>query len=165
LPPDPLSEAPDAVWYVRAPNGGQYGPAAADVMRGWLEEGRVSPDSLVWREGWRDWQPGAQVFAQLGGGPFEPELGAIADGNATSANRNPGASRRPSRSRSTALNALILAVLVLAVIVLLVVFIWVLNRGPAGDGGSSEGTAAVETRSAGSSVPALPIAAPPRFAP
>lgn len=128
-PADPLAQAPDAVWYVRAPDGGQYGPASADVMRSWLAEGRVSPDSLVWREGWRDWQQAADVFAPLGAGQVDPELGAIAAGNTGSAKPGAGAPRRPSRSRSTALNAAVITVLVLAVIVLIIVFIWVLQAG------------------------------------
>ena len=38
---DPLAETPSAVWYVRPRTGGQFGPAAADVMRQWLKEGRA----------------------------------------------------------------------------------------------------------------------------
>ena len=34
-------------------------------MRGWLAEGRITADTLVWREGWRDWQPAGSVFPQL----------------------------------------------------------------------------------------------------
>ena len=34
-------------------------------MRRWLEEGRVSADSLVWREGWPDWKPAGPVFPSL----------------------------------------------------------------------------------------------------
>ena len=45
---DAIAEAPTAVWYVRPPSGGQFGPAAGDIMRGWLAEGRVTADSLVW---------------------------------------------------------------------------------------------------------------------
>ena len=164
VPPDPLSEAPDAVWYVRAPNGAQYGPAASDVMRSWLDEGRVSPDSLVWREGWRDWQQAAEVFSQLGAGQVDPQLGAIAVGNTASAKPDAGAPRRPARSRSAALNAAIITVLILAVIVLLVVFIWVLKGGPGGEGGlSSEAGAAVQRQPADSSLPALLAATPPHF--
>lgn len=65
IPGDPISEAPAAVWYVRPPNGMQYGPARGDVMRQWLTEGRVSGDSLVWREGWPDWRPAGQLFPEL----------------------------------------------------------------------------------------------------
>jgi hypothetical protein len=62
---DPISEAPTAIWYVRPPSGGQYGPARGDIMRNWLSEGRVSSDSLVWREGWTDWRTAGQLFPSL----------------------------------------------------------------------------------------------------
>jgi hypothetical protein len=64
--PDPIAEAPMAIWYVRPAAGGQYGPARGDVMRKWLGEGRVTIDSLVWREDWQDWRPAAKVFPDLG---------------------------------------------------------------------------------------------------
>lgn len=62
---DPISEAPAAIWYVRPPAGGQYGPARGDVMRSWLTEGRISGDSHVWREGWTDWRTAGDVFQGL----------------------------------------------------------------------------------------------------
>ena len=62
---DPITEAGNVVWYVRPPSGGQFGPAGGDIMRTWLAEGRVSADSLVWREGWRDWREAAGVFPIL----------------------------------------------------------------------------------------------------
>ncbi len=64
-PADPIAEAPEMIWYVRPPSGGQFGPAAGDLMRAWLSEGRVSAESLVWREGWRDWQEAGTVFPKL----------------------------------------------------------------------------------------------------
>jgi hypothetical protein len=64
-PIDPIAEAPNAVWYVRPPSGGQYGPARGDVMRKWIGEGRVSSDSLVWREGWTDWRDAGRLFPTL----------------------------------------------------------------------------------------------------
>jgi len=72
---DPIVEAPMAIWYVRPAAGGQYGPARGDVMRKWLGEGRVTIDSLVWREGWPDWRPAAKVFPNLGSKP----AGVVAD--------------------------------------------------------------------------------------
>lgn len=63
-PDDPLAE-PDVVWYVRPPAGGQYGPAAPEVVRTWLAEGRITPDSFVWREGWRDWKEARDVFPEM----------------------------------------------------------------------------------------------------
>lgn len=60
--PDPLQDAPEVIWYIRPPTGGQYGPAGREVVRSWLAEGRITPDSQVWREGWRDWKEAAEVF-------------------------------------------------------------------------------------------------------
>jgi hypothetical protein len=62
---DPIAEAPHAVWLVRPPSGGEYGPATGDVLRTWIEEGRVTPDSLVWREGWPNWQAAGPLFPGL----------------------------------------------------------------------------------------------------
>jgi hypothetical protein len=67
-PADPISEAPDAVWYVRPPSGGQYGPARGEIMRKWLAEGRVSSDSLVWRDGWAEWRDAGPLFPALAAG-------------------------------------------------------------------------------------------------
>ena len=60
-----LPKSPDAVWYVRPPSGGQYGPADGAIMQRWLDEGRVGADSLVSREGWPDWKIATDVFASL----------------------------------------------------------------------------------------------------
>jgi hypothetical protein len=62
---DPIAEAPAAIWYVRPPGGGQYGPARGDLMRRWIAEGRVTSDSLVWREGWTDWRQAREAFSSL----------------------------------------------------------------------------------------------------
>jgi hypothetical protein len=71
---DAIAEAPGAVWYVRPSTGGQFGPASADVMRSWLDDGRVSATSLVWRAGWADWQSAASVFPQLASAPEPPGI-------------------------------------------------------------------------------------------
>lgn len=63
--PDRISvfdEAGDSKWYVRPNTGGQFGPADSTVMQSWLKEGRVGRDSLVWREGWEEWQSAEEVF-------------------------------------------------------------------------------------------------------
>ncbi|MGB9688582.1 DUF4339 domain-containing protein [Thermogutta sp.] len=105
---DPLSE-PDAAWYVRPPAGGQYGPAAPEVIRVWIAEGRITPDTLVWREGWRDWKEAREVFPSLGGAEFPqvapeelPEMRFIR------------AAERPRRMQTLAIAVGILAALVLA---------------------------------------------------
>ncbi|NLY02479.1 MAG: DUF4339 domain-containing protein [Rhodopirellula sp.] len=127
---DPLSESPDTVWYVQPPAGGRYGPATGPLMRTWLAEGRVPPDSLVWRDGWQDWQPAAAVFPDLRAGELAepPGAGAVVP----RLPRTPTAGyhgHTPRRSR--AMNISIIVLLALTVIVLLVVLVWVLMRGPA----------------------------------
>ena len=128
---DPLAEAPHVVWYVRAPGGGQFGPAAADVMRNWISEGRVSPDSLVWREGWRDWQEASATFRELGGGVQDPSPADIVPEKRSLAARSTGRRHGISRRRSGRPRALLITALILAVIVLLCLLIWVLTRKPA----------------------------------
>jgi hypothetical protein len=66
---DAIGEAPDALWYVRPASGGQFGPASGEIMRSWLDDGRVGGTSLVWRAGWPEWRAAANVFPQLGSAP------------------------------------------------------------------------------------------------
>lgn len=127
--PDPLAEDPGAVWYVRLSNGGQYGPAGADVMRSWLGEGRIAPDALVWREGWRDWQEASAVFAELGADQDDVPLADLGAGPPERPGRSRG-SRVRSRRRNDNLRAALIVILLLAVIILFGVFIWVLNQEP-----------------------------------
>jgi len=65
-PSHPIDEAPGAIWYVRPAGGGQFGPASAEIMRNWLDEGRVGANALVWRAGWTEWRSAAAAFPQLG---------------------------------------------------------------------------------------------------
>jgi hypothetical protein len=60
-----LSENPSAAWFVRVPEGGQYGPANNSSMRNWIKEGRIGPATLVWRSDWTDWLPADRVFPGL----------------------------------------------------------------------------------------------------
>jgi hypothetical protein len=70
---DPLTEKPDAQWFVRAPGGGQFGPASNDLLRTWIADGRVGLQSSVWRSGWADWLPAGRVFSNLVDAP--PQVG------------------------------------------------------------------------------------------
>ncbi|MCA9267818.1 MAG: DUF4339 domain-containing protein, partial [Planctomycetales bacterium] len=109
-PSDPIDEAPNAVWYVRPPSGGQYGPASGDIMRRWLTEGRVSADSLIWREGWPDWKTAAGEFRQLAGAsPAAVGFGAPATG---------GAAASPTRSAGRKRNNNSLAIVAVIVLTL-----------------------------------------------
>lgn len=128
---DPLEEDPNASWYVIPPTGGQYGPASAPVMRTWLAEGRIGPDSLVWRAGWPDWKEARHVFPQVdlvdwsGGQPVitAPVVRELATPAAAVAESD--ADRGPAR-RSRHFEVTLVAILVGAVAVLAAVFLWVM---------------------------------------
>jgi hypothetical protein len=69
---DPFAEAPNALWYVAPPQGGQYGPADNKMLQSWIEEGRVSSDSMIWREGWPDWRSATTVMRLPSSSPPPP---------------------------------------------------------------------------------------------
>jgi hypothetical protein len=127
-PADPFTEAGDVVWYVRPPSGGQYGPATGKLMRQWLAEGRIGPDTLVWREGWRDWQQASAVFLQLRANdpltyvtkndvPLVQPISSLPD--QTSVSRTP-------KNMLT----LIVTLIILTVLIIVGLFIWAFTRGP-----------------------------------
>ena len=64
---DPIAEAPNLRWYVLPPGAKDpYGPAVGDLFKSWIAEGRVSGDSMVWREDWgTDWKKAGDVLPQL----------------------------------------------------------------------------------------------------
>ena len=128
---DPLAEAGDVVWYIRPASGGQFGPAGNEMMRVWIGEGRVAGDSLVWREGWRDWQEAADIFPQLKVAPVDHPTGQFPV--ATSPAAVARSSRGSLRRRSSATQAAAVILLIFAVMILFVVFLWVLFRDPAAD--------------------------------
>lgn len=70
--PDPIAEAPLAVWYVRPRAGGQFGPAPGDIFRQWITEKRVAADSLVWRDGWPEWRLASESLPQFSSRPPAP---------------------------------------------------------------------------------------------
>lgn len=53
-----------AAWHVRSAAGDQVGPLSELQFRAWIAGGRVTADSLVWREGWPEWKP-ARTVAEL----------------------------------------------------------------------------------------------------
>ena len=100
---------------------------AAKSCRTWLDEGRVSEDSLVWREGWPDWQAAGAVFPDL-------QLPAVSTPAARPAPTpavtpvavHVPASRARKRPRLRTKDAVILLLLMLAVVILTVTFFAVL---------------------------------------
>ncbi len=141
-PVDPIAEAPEARWYVRPPSGGEYGPARGDVMRKWIAEGRVSSDSLVWREDWTDWREAGPQFGPLATpaaaspAPTTPTAlpGAAAPISARVAAGSPRnlAERKPvGRKRGNDMAVAALVCLVLVCVILVTVLVVVLSQGSA----------------------------------
>jgi hypothetical protein len=56
---------PSVVWYVQLADGQRFGPATLAIMRTWVNERRIGPDMLVWREGWQDWIEARRVFPEI----------------------------------------------------------------------------------------------------
>lgn len=129
MPHDAIAEAPNAVWYVRPPSGGQFGPARGDIMRKWLGEGRVSADSLVWRDGWADWKSAATVFPSLAtAGGVAPVAAAIPTPAVGVSAQAPSPARvLRARKRSTGFAVAMVITLGLITIVLLGLFVAVIS--------------------------------------
>lgn len=90
---DPLHENPAAVWYALPPGAPKpYGPIDGLGLSQWFYEGRLSPDSMVWRQDWPEWLLVSQVWPnwapnKTGTGPGtgpggEPMIDPPADGSA-----------------------------------------------------------------------------------
>lgn len=163
---DPIDEAPQAVWYVRPPSGGQFGPAVGEVMRNWIAEGRVSGDSWVWREGWSDWRQAGTVLPQLVPGaatiasaPSDRGV-EFSPGPSLSETESPAAQVRVrSRRIANQLTLTLVGLLILVAIGLVGVFVWVLGQQKEAPAARSETSPAiaVATFSADSSI--APISA------
>jgi hypothetical protein len=119
---DPFIEAGDVVWYVRPPSGGQYGPATSKLMRQWLAEGRISPNTLVWREGWRDWQQASDVFHQLRLNYPAADVPYMAPGS------SPAGQLSTPRTPKNMLT-LTTVLIILTLIILVSLFVWTFTSG------------------------------------
>lgn len=64
-PSEALLDDPKVLWLVRTQDGQEYGPASGDVLRSWIRERRIGPQTYVWREGWDIWYRAEQVFPNL----------------------------------------------------------------------------------------------------
>jgi hypothetical protein len=116
------------IWYIRPPSGGQFGPAPGDLMRTWLSEGRVSADSLVWREGWRDWQEAGTIFPKLRGNQLSELLESIPAVPAAAATTAAHPHRPKPHKSSDNTWITLLTIAVLALVVAISVFLFVLLR-------------------------------------
>ncbi len=148
---DPLAEDPNAVWYVRPPSGGQFGPAVGDVVRSWLDEGRITADSLVWREGWPEWQTADTVFPQLAKAP--PVSSSTTSNSEPDSEEAPKKlTRRPPAKKNNQMGIIVVIVLGLLSLILLAVLIWMVMQSE---------TSSPTTASAGYNSPQLHHSAVP----
>lgn len=67
---NPMLEDQTVVWYVQAADGERYGPTSGEVLQAWIQEHRIGPDMLLWREGWENWLPAKDVFPEMLGDSF-----------------------------------------------------------------------------------------------
>jgi hypothetical protein len=82
-----------------------------------MAEGRIAADSLVWREGWRDWQTAGKVFPQLS--PPPPTAGLEAEApqlSVTPFRSNVATDHR--RTRANTVRIVVIGLLTLAIIAL-----------------------------------------------
>ena len=91
--PDFVMDDPEATWYVRPPSGGQYGPATVDVLRQWIDEGRVAATALLWRDGWPQWRSASETLPGL-----SKRLPSTGTGNSNGHTDNAGSASSDSRS-------------------------------------------------------------------
>ena len=62
---NPILQDQSVVWYVQSPGGEPYGPATGEVISTWIQERRIAPTMLIWREGWSNWLEANKVFPEL----------------------------------------------------------------------------------------------------
>jgi len=83
LSPEPPPSAPllpaaksGAPWYASLAGGTTVGPMSAGAVLQGLKQGQFSTNSLVWRDGWSQWQPLGSVLSQMN--PTAQAVGAPA---------------------------------------------------------------------------------------
>lgn len=145
-PVQPAAAAAASRWFVRPPSGGQFGPAAEALLRQWIGEGRITPDTLVWREGDPEWLKASAAFPELTAAVPTPPTPLVTGGtvpiSAGVTLPKPAELPTPSgeldaasaatamlmarRKRARATGLLIMGILVIAVLILLPILIYVL---------------------------------------
>lgn len=85
--------ASPTAWYFVDAQGQQQGPVSTSVLAGHARQGKVRPDSLVWREGWAEWKPLSAAAGELGLTPQSTHSAPVAA---------PPASPRPVATPSAA---------------------------------------------------------------
>lgn len=143
----------EAVWYVRPPGGGQFGPASSEVIITWIREGRVPAESLVWREGWRDWQKAAEAFAEPGrSGRPVPRQAILPAPPLKPLARKAVPPKRSGIDHST----LLIGALGVGTLVVLIVLVWMLVRRAEAPPSTEPVRGALRSSLSSSLIPGLP---------
>ena len=61
-PPTNEPSALEQLFFVRPPSGGEYGPAAKEVIETWIQQKRVTAETLVCMLGSSQWKKAREVF-------------------------------------------------------------------------------------------------------
>lgn len=64
------------IWYYHSPGQGRIGPLSVEELQQHYRERRMALDTLVWREGMREWQPADRLIDELGLIGIKPDAGA-----------------------------------------------------------------------------------------
>ncbi|MDR2706726.1 MAG: DUF4339 domain-containing protein [Planctomycetaceae bacterium] len=62
---NPILQDQTVVWYVQVLGGERYGPVNGQTIHSWIQERRIEPSMLIWREGWTNWLEAKNVFTEL----------------------------------------------------------------------------------------------------
>ncbi len=116
-PPDAISEAPEMIWYIRPPSGGQFGPAPGDLMRTWLTEGRVERQFAGVARRLRDWQEAGTVFPKLRGNQLSELLELMPAGTSAAVSARANRPKAHKSSDNTWIMLLTLTVLLLVAVI------------------------------------------------
>ncbi|MGI9518106.1 MAG: DUF4339 domain-containing protein [Pirellulaceae bacterium] len=127
-PPDPLEQSVDGVWYVRPPSGGQFGPASSELMKQWIDEGRVTGDSYVWCEGWENWEVAGERFQSLLGSAGNSVSAVDTEKPASTTSRARAAWLKARRRRTMWGMAGLVAGAIAVIVLLIVLFVVVGNQ-------------------------------------
>ena len=134
-PTSALLSDPNAVWYLQIPHGPQYGPATGAVVESWIKERRVSPNMLVWKEGWDQWIEAKNAFpdlARLFSGPLKIDLPS-APGSESALSEVSAVALTPQirgkieKKKKLSRNTIILTFLTGMIFLLGILLIWVLQ--------------------------------------
>lgn len=128
---DPITQAPNQIWYFRSRELGERGPLKPSVMREHVDQGDVTVGCIVWRQDWHDWLPAERVFPKL----VAEASGAVPGATPRSANppsvdepRNPPTvfEQRQRKKQRIFLSLIVVGILVIGVL-LAVVLILIAN--------------------------------------